>query len=198
MTYQLSATVDDPPLYARGNAGTPRLQWATAVMGASSFTGPTLVYSKNAPWGEGLDYTTALGTSQVLFNEEEDFDLFLAQVGTEPPTAVTLTRFAATVRHGRVVIEWETAAEINTLGFDVYRQDPRGGERVRVNARLVPASLDPAVGGIYRLTDPGARPGGTAVYMLQEIDAGGQTTAYGPFRIQPVAGQVTMPAGRAR
>ncbi len=27
--YQLSATVDDPPLYSRGNAGSPSLQWAT-------------------------------------------------------------------------------------------------------------------------------------------------------------------------
>lgn len=88
-TYQLSATVDDPPLYARGNAGTPRLQWATTTINSSTFTGPTLLYSKNPPDSEAPSYGSNLGVAQTLFNLEENFDFYMTQATNPTPRPIT-------------------------------------------------------------------------------------------------------------
>ena len=79
-TYQLSATVDDPPLYARGNAGSPKLMWAQTTVNGTTVTGPTLIYSKNPPNNGGPDYMGNVGVGQTLYNLEENFDLWLVQV----------------------------------------------------------------------------------------------------------------------
>ena len=72
--------MDDPPLYARGNAGSPRLQWATTTVNGTTVTGPALLYSKNPPTNNAPDYTANLGVAQTLYNLEENFDLYLCQV----------------------------------------------------------------------------------------------------------------------
>lgn len=79
LTYQVSATVDDQPLKARGNAGMARLLWLTTTFNGKTFTGPTMLYSKNSPDSENPNYGGNLGTAQTLFNMEENFDLYLAQ-----------------------------------------------------------------------------------------------------------------------
>lgn len=88
-TYQLAATVDDPPLYARGNGGSPRLQWATTTVNGSTFTGPTLLYSKNPPDSEAPGYSGNLGVAQTLFNLEENFDFYMIQATQPTPRPIT-------------------------------------------------------------------------------------------------------------
>jgi hypothetical protein len=78
-TYQVSATVDDPTYKARGNAGMARLLWLNTTINGNTFNGPTLLYSKNSPAVQNPTYDSGLGTSQTMFNIEENFDLFLAQ-----------------------------------------------------------------------------------------------------------------------
>jgi hypothetical protein len=79
-TTQVTATVDDPPFNARGNAGSPLVAWATTTLNGKSFTGPTLLYAKNPPNNENPNYATNLGTAQTLFNLEENVDIYLAQL----------------------------------------------------------------------------------------------------------------------
>jgi uncharacterized repeat protein (TIGR01451 family) len=98
------------------------------------------------------------------------------------PTRVIVSRFDAVIQNGRVVIEWETAAEDNTAGFFLYRQDA-GGQLTRVNEQIVPAFLGASIGGTYRLLDRGPAPGGASAYTLEEIETGGQSGRYGPFKV---------------
>ncbi|MBN2548983.1 MAG: S8 family serine peptidase [Anaerolineales bacterium] len=78
LTYQSTATVDDPPFNASGNAGAPRLLWLNTTLNGFNFTGPTLLYSKNPPDSQNPSYGS-LGFAQTLFNLSENFDLYLAQ-----------------------------------------------------------------------------------------------------------------------
>lgn len=78
-----TATVDSGALNTRGNAGAPHLRWATTTMNGISFTGPTLLYSKNAPDDEVPVYSDA-GTAQTLFNFRENFNLYLTQARPTP------------------------------------------------------------------------------------------------------------------
>ena len=44
-----------------------------------------------------------------------------------PPTAVALASFDADAAGAAIVLDWETAAELDTLGFNVYRAESAAG-----------------------------------------------------------------------
>jgi hypothetical protein len=189
-TYQLSATVDDPPLYARGNAGTPKLQWATTyVNSATSVTGPALVYTKNPPSNEDPVYTTNLGVAQTLYNLEENFDLYLCQVGTTP-TAVELSRFEAWLEGVAIHVEWETVTEAELLGFNLYRSDAPDGVYAKLNEELIPSQAPgQPVGSVYTWLDSDVQPGVTYYYKLEDVDVYGAAAMHGP--VSTTAGRVS-------
>ncbi len=106
-------------------------------------------------------------------------------VTTMTPTLVVLAGFDVREENGRVVVCWETASEIDTLGFDVYRLN--AGEWVKVNQAMIAAQGWPqgGQGAQYCQADDGAAPGASAVYKLVEWETGGDQNTYGPFRHDP-------------
>ena len=98
------------------------------------------------------------------------------------PTAVTLASFTAAWQKDQVVVTWETAVEIDTLGFNLWRSETRDGSYDQVNDALIPAASPGGVwGGSYTYTDSDVTPGRTYYYKLHEIEAGGVSNWYGPF-----------------
>jgi hypothetical protein len=103
------------------------------------------------------------------------------QIGDGAPTAVTLAAFTAEWDGDEVLVVWETALEINTVGFNLWRSTDPDGEYERVNAVLVPAeSLGGVEGGSYEYADGDATPGVTYYYKLEEVEVGGARNWYGP------------------
>ena len=78
-----------------------------------------------------------------------------------------------------VTVEWSTASELNTAGFNVLRGDNPNGPFARLNPQVIPASLDPLVGGSYVFTDTTVMPGQTYYYQLEEVEIGGSTSPQG-------------------
>ncbi len=108
---------------------------------------------------------------------------------------------ASTLTPPLVTVEWSTASELNTAGFNVLRGDNANGPFVRLNPQIIPASPDPLVGGSYVFTDTGVIPGQTYYYQLEEVEMGGNTSPQGtvvataPRSVEPivaVAGIVIM------
>lgn len=98
------------------------------------------------------------------------------------PTAVTLGHFNAAWSNGNVALDWDTASEIGTLGFNVYRQGS-DGSRVKANESLILAG-NSSVGANYRLSDLGvSNPVGLS-YLLEEIEESGRSIMYGPFNVK--------------
>ena len=96
-------------------------------------------------------------------------------VAAEPPstpTSVKVSSFTAATTRGGVAIRWRTAAEIDTLGFNVWRF--AHGKGVRVNRSLVGAKTSGAGGASYRLLDRDARPGVAYTYRLQALGLDGK------------------------
>lgn len=83
----------------------------------------------------------------------------------------------------RVVLEWTTATEINTAGFNIYRGDSKEGPFAQVNAQLIPASTDAVLGGKYKFEDTTVNPGQTYYYQLEDVEFGGKTERHGPIVI---------------
>ena len=78
-----------------------------------------------------------------------------------------------------VTVEWSTASELNTAGFNVLRSDSSDGPFTRLNPEVIPASPDPLVGGSYVYTDTNVTPGQTYYYQLEEVESGGGTSPQG-------------------
>jgi len=96
---------------------------------------------------------------------------------------------------GRVVVSWETAAEIGTAAFRVLRKDPRSGEFRAVSGRLLPA-VGRAPGGVYRFVDETAPTSGKLTYKIVERELKGADRESGPFTVE-VERSSAMPPARA-
>ncbi|MBU0492844.1 MAG: hypothetical protein KKB13_13430, partial [Chloroflexi bacterium] len=104
--------------------------------------------------------------------------------GAAPATAVTLHSFIATPQDQTIVLTWETALEVDVLGFYVYRADAAGepgAEPARLTPALLPAHPQGGTGGsAYTYVDETAAPGIAYTYWLEVVDLSGGATRYGP------------------
>jgi len=96
-------------------------------------------------------------------------------------TAVTLLSFEATAADGMVTLDWETASELNTLGYNLYKSVSADGEKVKLNESLLPSNVMPGTlqGAVYTYT-AGDASAGDYYFWLEEVDISGGTTFYGP------------------
>jgi hypothetical protein len=96
--------------------------------------------------------------------------------------ACALGLAACSPARASVVVEWTTANEVNTAGFNVYRADAPDGPFTQVNSSLIPASADPLTGGQYRFEDTSVQAGRTYYYQLEDVEYSGATSHHGPIR----------------
>lgn len=90
-----------------------------------------------------------------------------------------------------VIVEWKTASEINTAGFNLYRSESSTGPFTLINAELIPASPDPLIGGDYTYQDVTVDPGVKYYYQLEDIDFDGGSSRFGPIEVKAKAGGKT-------
>ena len=84
----------------------------------------------------------------------------------------------------RVVLEWDTASEVDTAGFNIYRAGTSQGPYEKVNDNLIPASNDALVGGSYTYEDVNVVAGRTYYYQLEDVAFSDQATRHGPIKIE--------------
>ena len=112
-------------------------------------------------------------------------------VGAPLTTKVELVSFGARGVDGAVELSWETASELNNLGFHLYRSPSESGPYTRVSDTAIPGLGSSPVGARYRYRDDGLVNGNTYSYKLEDIDASGGKTVHGPVAAIPVAGAVS-------
>ncbi len=160
-------------------------------------------------WGHssGPYHPTANPTGQG--NEVSDYVDFAnwQTNGCNLPTAVVLASFDASsaADGGGILLRWETAAETDNLGFNLYRSALE--DRVRLNDRLI-AAQNPGspIGARYHFADTTAIPGVTYRYWLEAVDVYGGTRLYGPIlarseplrRLPPIRPRLPPSAWRRR
>ena len=93
--------------------------------------------------------------------------------------AVTLVYFRATGVSSGVFLEWETASELDNLGFFVHRSLSQGSGYTRISG-FIPASGDPLLGGYYQHNDTSVSNGTTYWYKLESIDIHSVAELYEP------------------
>jgi uncharacterized repeat protein (TIGR01451 family) len=117
------------------------------------------------------------------------------------PTAVQLASFRALPRQGGgVLLEWKTREEIRNLGFNVFRLDGTGRQRLNPSiiagsALLIRGGLPQHAAKTYQWFDPNGTP--QSAYELEDVDLNGTRMAHGPVSVDvsatPRSGAVSQP-----
>ena len=68
-----------------------------------------------------------------------------------------------------VILSWETASEVGTAGFNVYRSDYGEDQFVQVNDELIPAKGDELLGAAYRYEDYAVSTASRYLYRIEEV-----------------------------
>jgi len=87
-----------------------------------------------------------------------------------------------------VLVEWSTASELDTAGYNIYRSESAEGDFMKLNQQIIPSSADPWVGSDYSYQDENTVPGVTYYYLLEDVGLDGATNRHGPVEITATAG----------
>lgn len=101
--------------------------------------------------------------------------------------SVTLISFQARWAGDKVQVTWETASEIDNMGFYIHRSEQEGGA-YQPSTDLIPSQGD-IIGAFYEWEDRNVEPGKTYYYKLEDLSSGGPSRFWGP--VSAVAGQPT-------
>ena len=114
------------------------------------------------------------------------------------PLAVELVRFEAAPGSLGIVLAWETASEIDSAGFHLWRSASAEAPFERITADLIAAEGGLLWGASYTYEDLEVEMGRTYWYKLEDIDVYGRSTFRGPVEaVTPIAcGVVDAPADR--
>jgi hypothetical protein len=71
-----------------------------------------------------------------------------------------------------VAINWDTATEVNTAGFNIYRTTSPDGEFVQINQieGLIPGEGTAVSGAVYSFMDQDVEANTTYYYLLEEVE----------------------------
>ena len=89
--------------------------------------------------------------------------------------AVDLEYFKATPGDNAILLEWETATEVDTAAFNLYRSQDSGSQGQQIGSTF-PAQGDGITGALYSYRDTDVVPGQRYYYSLEEIDLSGGRT----------------------
>lgn len=106
----------------------------------------------------------------------------------DDPTPVTLVSFTAAHTGQGVLLAWETAAELGTRGFYLYRAEGTARAAAeRVTPELIRAQGSPTTGYSYSWHDETAAPDTAYTYWLVELDESDRLIEYPPARVVPLS-----------
>ena len=141
-----------------------------------------------ASWDNNAN-TTCTGVDQAIPGTGSKCSCSRVNLPNQP-TAINLISFGATPQEDGVLLAWETATELNNLGFNVYRSDSRTGPRTKLNDRLIPAQMPGGTeGATYDFLDTTPAPDQRYYYWLEDIDTAGSVTLHGPAEVQMQAAE---------
>ena len=170
------ADFDDPDdmfFSGSGVTGSPVDRNVSVTMPAGYVYGTT-VYFRVRAFTSAPTAANAGGT--VINGEVEDYN---GQYGA--PTSVNLASFGVEVQEEALLVTWETASELDNVGFNLYRSQKPEGPYTKLNATLIPVQNPGSTfGAAYTWLDTDVEPGVSYYYKLEDIDVNGAATLNGP------------------
>lgn len=150
--------------------------------GSGTFSPPSLTSSMQCIAPAGPATLTVRGRIIDKDGDSTTYSHIVNILAPLVPTAVDLVYVRGIGTRAGAIVLWQTAAEQDALGFNVYRARMPGGTFTQVNRVLVPARGSAASGAGYVLRDaPGS---GTFHYYLEAVDATGKRSVTPPIQVE--------------
>lgn len=167
-----------------GNYGTPPVVYPGTALAPGSYNFYFDIPTGNCASGISIPTRVRLSAAGGLTatglasnGEVEDY-MFRCQ---DAPVAVVLASFTAAPAANGIQVTWETASEIDNVGFDLWRGTEPSGPSVRLNDSLIPSQNPGSPQGFtYSWQDDTVTPGTTYYYWLDSVDMNGGVTRHGP------------------
>lgn len=105
-------------------------------------------------------------------------------------TAIELSNFYARRTVGGIEVVWETASEIDNVGFRIWRSETGQEPFVLLTSTLIPAEGNVGVGASYRYLDTTASAVSRYWYKLEDVDTHAVSTFHGPVYVGGLCGAV--------
>jgi uncharacterized repeat protein (TIGR01451 family) len=105
------------------------------------------------------------------------------QMTVSTPTLALLSSVKAFVSGTGVLVRWQTASEVGSVSFDLYRQGAAADQWIKVNTEPILAANLPT-GSAYEVADAGAKPFTMLSYRIVELEEQGTRQVYGPFTLR--------------
>lgn len=152
------------------NKQTVTLQILTLVLNTSqSITNVAQVSRSDQPDPDSLP-------GNGIGGEDDQDSVTFSQV-----TPVTLTSLKAERQEKGVLVSWATGAELNSLGFHIYRSSTGSrSDAVRITPTLILAQGGASSGASYSFLDANAVAETSYSYWLVELSSGGISEEFGP------------------
>lgn len=80
-----------------------------------------------------------------------------------------------------VKVEWQTATEVDTAGFNIYRAPSEDGPFTRINEQLIPSEGTAISGASYTFVDGDVEEGQTYCYRLEDVELDNSTQQHETF-----------------
>ncbi|MGB5745596.1 MAG: C25 family peptidase propeptide domain-containing protein, partial [Desulfobacterales bacterium] len=129
----------------------------------------------------GSSWTPWATSLETELSDEDKNEAFMFAWKASPPTAVNLLSFTATGQNESVQVSWQTAHEINNMGFYLYRADTQDGPFTLLNDKLIPGADFTTLGQAYEYIDRDVTRGKIYYYRLVDVDTSGKWTDHGPI-----------------
>jgi hypothetical protein len=133
------------------------------------------------------EYDAGAVTTGFVTQENAENDACLwGKITSYVPTAVELRSFTGTGEGKSVKLSWETASELDNLGFNLYRTERPNGTKNKINEALIPANVPPGspAGAVYDYVDLDLAPRHGYWYWLEDVDINGRTMLHGPVVVK--------------
>ncbi|MBI5374272.1 MAG: SBBP repeat-containing protein [Candidatus Schekmanbacteria bacterium] len=137
-----------------------------------------------AGYTSASDFQTTEGAYDRSYNGEYDVFVSKYRIGDDIPTAITLSSFAANQKGKKVSIKWETATEIDNIGFNILRSESESGPYEKINKKLINAKGTSTKGASYYLNDKNIESGKTYWYKLEDIDSNKGIMDHAPLAVK--------------
>lgn len=120
--------------------------------------------------------------------------LFLSLFAAGAYAAVTLVDFRTIPGDGYVILLWETATELDNVGYFINRSNQQNGTYERINENIIPSRGDGLTGDEYEYRDSDVVNGNEYWYRLESIDSGQQSQFSEPVPAVPGATATPSPS----
>jgi hypothetical protein len=147
---------------------------------------------------------TGLGSNYGGNAETEQFSIVLNSDNPQYPTGggpggefilpVELTSFSAEPGAGIVTLCWETASEVENIGFNVLRSIERDGAYTKINQELIPGAGTTTEPQSYSYVDEDIS-GGLYFYQLEAVSTDGEKQLSGIVEVRPTPAVFALASG---